>query len=248
VELRESPLFYFELNPCEAFFVKSLMNNFPKFFRVLTLIFGIWCFLITPVWAKPNISKISLNTEKELITLHAELVDAFNEKIKEAIESGVPMTFTYEIELLKQSSVFGDEVVSHNKVTHTIQYDTLKKVYQFSSQGKNVSRKVTTKSMEKYQQLMLTLDKIPIAHIFKLDPEEKYYARVKAEMEAEGLWFPFNYLLFFVPFNEFETSWTQSTPLTVKMDPAFGMEASQNKSKPAIPAKGVADGIRSFNQ
>ncbi len=235
-------------NRLKLFFVNSFMTNFPKIPRVLTLIFGIWCFLIAPAWAKPNISKVSLNTEKEVVTLDAELIDAFNEKIREAIESGVAMTFTYEIELLRHSSVFGDEVVSQNKVTHTVQYNTLKKVYQFSSQGKNANRKVTTKSMEKYQQLMLTLKDIPIAHIFKLDPEEKYYARVKAEMEAEGLWFPFNYLLFFVPFNEFETSWTQSTPLTVKMDPAFGLEASQKKSKPAIPAKGVADGIRSFNQ
>jgi hypothetical protein len=148
------------------------MNNFSKSLRVLTLIFGIWCFLIAPSWADPTLSKVSLNTEKEVITLDAELIDAFNEKIGEAIESGVAMTFTYEIELLKESS-FGDEVVSQNKVTHTIQYDTLKKVYQFSSLGKNVNRKVTTKSMEKYQQLMLTLKDIPIAHIFKLDPEEK---------------------------------------------------------------------------
>ncbi len=224
------------------------MKNFPQVLRALTLIFGIWCLLIAPVWAKPTISKISLNTGKELITLDAELIDAFNEKIREAIEGGVAMTFTYEVELLKQSSVFGDEVVSQNKVIHTVQFDTLKKVYQFSSQGKNVNRKVSTKSREKYQELMLTLKDIPIAHVFKLDPEEKYYARVKAEMEADGLWFPFNYLLFFVPFDEFETPWTQSTPLTIKMDPAFGMEASQNKSKSAIPSKGVANGVRSFNQ
>ena len=229
-------------------FCKAFMNSISKTHRVLVLIFGIWCFLIVPAWAEPTISKISLNSEKELITLDAELSDAFNESVTEAIESGVAMTFTYEIELRKQSSVFGDEVVSQNKVSHTIQYDTLKKVYQFTSQGKNISRKISTKSKEIYQQLMLTLKDIPIAHIFKLDPEEKYYARAKAEMEAEGLWFPFNYLLFFVPFNEFETSWTQSAPLTVNMDTAFGLDASQKKSKPAIPAKGVADGIRSFNQ
>ena len=224
------------------------MNNFPQAFRVFALFFGISYFLIVPALAEPNISRVNLNTEKEVITLDAELIDAFNEKIKEAIESGVAMTFTYEVELLKNSSVFGDEVVSQNKVTHTVQYDTLKNIYQFSSQGKNVNRKVATKSMEKYQELMLTLKDIPISHVFKLDPEEKYYARVKAEMEAEGLWFPFNYLLFFVPFDEFETSWTQSTPLTLKMDPAFGVDSSMKKSKPAIPAKGVANGIRSFNQ
>jgi hypothetical protein len=224
------------------------MNNFAKALRIPILLFGIWCFLIAPAWAKPTISKVNLNAEKELVTLDAELIDAFDEKIREVIEGGIAMTFTYEIELLKQSSVFGDDVVSQNKVTHTVQYDTLKKVYQFSSQGKNVNRTVTTKSMKEYQELMLTLKDIPIAHVFKLDPEEKYYARVKAEMEADGLWFPFNYLLFFVPVSEFETSWAQSTPLIIKMDPAFGMEASQNKSKPAFPANGVANGIRSFNQ
>lgn len=224
------------------------MNNIPKTLRILTLLFGIWCFLIAPAWAEPTISKVSLNTVGKVITVDAELVEAFNEKIKEAIESGVAMTFTYEIELLKQSSSFGDDVVSKNKVAQTVQYDTLKKVYQFSSQGKSVNRKVSTKSMEKYQKLMLTINDIPIAHTFKLDPGEKYYARVKSEMEADGLWFPFNYLLFFVPFNEFETSWAQSTPLTIQMDPAFGGEAAQKKSKPAIPSKGVADGIRSFNQ
>jgi len=228
--------------------LEIFMNHFPKSTRILALVVAVWCFLVTNGTAKPTISKVSVNTQKELITLDAELMDAFNEKIREAIGSGVAMTFTYEIEFRKQAAVFGDEVVSRNKVTHTVQYDTLKKVYQFTSQGKNVNRKESTKSMERYQQLMLTLKDIPVAHVFKLDPEEKYYVQVKAEMEAEGLWFPFNYLLFFVPFNEFKTSWTQSTPITIKMDPAFGVEASQKKSKPAIPAKGVADGIRSFNQ
>lgn len=224
------------------------MKKFSKILRTFILLSGIGCFLAAPAWADPTISKVSLNTGNKLITLDAELVDAFNAKIKEAIESGVVMTFTYDIELLKQSSGFSDDVVSKNRVTHTVQFDTLKKVYQFSSQGRSVSRKISTKSLEKYQKLMLTLKDIPIAHTYKLDPEEKYYARVKAEMEADGLWFPFNYILFFVPFNEFETSWAQSTPLTIQMDPAFGVEASQKKSKPAIPSNGVADGIRSFNQ
>lgn len=224
------------------------MKPLPKTLRRLILLFGIWCFLWTTAWAAPTISKIRVHTENELITLDAELIDAFNEKILEAIESGVTMTFTYEIELRKQTSIFGDDVVSQNKVIQTVQYDTLKKVYQFTSQGKNVNRKVSTRSEERFKQLMLTLKNIPIAHVYKLDPEEKYYARVKAEMEAEGLWFPFNYLLFFLPFNEFETSWTQSTPLTLHRDAAFGVAASQKKSEPVIPAKRVANGIRSFNQ
>ena len=63
---------------------------------------------------------------------------------------------------------------------------------------------------------MLTLKNIPVAPLYKLDRDEQYYVRVKAEMETdEGLWFPFNYLLFFVPFNEFETAWAESPPLVL---------------------------------
>ncbi len=149
------------------------MKYLSKTHRTLILLLGLWCFLLTPAWAKPTISKVNVHTEKELITLDAELIDAFSEKIMEVIESGVAMTFIYEIELRKRASVFGDEMVSSNKVTQTVQYDTLRKVYQFTSQGKNVNRKVSTKSGERYQQLMRTLKGIPIGHVYKLDPEEK---------------------------------------------------------------------------
>ncbi len=223
------------------------MKHISKILSPLVLLCGLWS-VTASAWANPAISKVSVHTQRELVTLDAKLIDAFSAKMTEAIESGVAMTFTFEIELRKEAS-FGDETVTQNKVTHTVQYDTLKKIYRFSSQGKNVNRKVETKTLEKYQELMLTLKNIPIAHVYKLDPEEKYYVRVKAEMEAEDLGFPFNYLLFFVPFKEFETTWKQSTPLTLKMDPAFGIEASKRPSKPgSIPAKGVGDGIRSFNQ
>ena len=97
-----------------------LMKNFPKAIRIPFLLLGVWCLLIASAWADPTISKVSLNTGKELVTVNAELVYAFNEKISEAIESGVAMTFTYEIELLKQSSGFGDDVVSKNKVTISV--------------------------------------------------------------------------------------------------------------------------------
>ena len=223
------------------------MKTLPKFFGVLIFVITTLGFL-SAGWTSPSIKKVLVNTEKELITLEAQLEDAFSEKILEAIHSGVAITFTFEVELRKQASVFGDDVVSENKIMQTIQYDTLKKVYQFTSQGKNVNRTVSTKENGRYKDLMRTLKDIPIGHTYKLDPEEQYYARVKAKMESDGLWFPFNYLLFFVPFNEFETAWTQSAPLSLRLDAAFETGNSHKNSKSAIPAQGVANGIRSFNQ
>ncbi len=141
------------------------------------------------------------------------------------------MTFTYDVELVREVPFFLDNTVSKNKITHSIQYDTLKKVYQFTSEGKNVHRKIITKSLERCEKLMLTLSHIPVAPLYKVNPEKKYYIRVKAELDANGFWFPFNYLLFFVPFNEFETSWAESRLIDVPQNSEFPREAFNGKKK-----------------
>tara|TARA_B110000438_G_scaffold165227_1_gene158092 strand:- start:398 stop:676 length:279 start_codon:yes stop_codon:yes gene_type:complete len=92
---------------------------------------------------------------------------------------------------------------------------------------------------------MLTLQDIPIAPIYKLEPNEKYYVRVKADLETDRFWFPFNYIFFFVPFSEFETSWAQTSPLAIDPDLEL-LEQTQNSrnNKNSVST----DVIRSFNK
>ena len=210
-------------------------------------LFVLWA---KPVHATPIMTDITVDANQNYLIMDAILKDAFSEKLMEVIESGVPMTFTYEIELLQRVSVLADSVVSKNKVTNTVHYDTLKKVFVFTSEGKSVHRKVHTKSLDRYQKLMLTLKNIPVAPLYKLDRDEEYYVRVKAEMETDdGLWFPFNYLLFFVPFNEFETAWAESPPLVLDVDPDFPLDDStkNGRSKKTHP-KVLENATRSFSQ
>ena len=95
---------------------------------------------------------------------------------------------------------------------------------------------------------MLTLKNIPVIPIYKLDPEEKYYFRVKAELEADRLWFPFNYILFFLPIDDFETSWEHSSPLSIKPEYGNAREAfnAQPIGKSKVPPKALDHVIRSF--
>jgi len=157
--------------------------------------------LVSPVSAvSPDVVNIGVGTNGKYLVMNARLVDGFTEKILEAIENGIPMGFTFEIELRKDNTLWVDSLVSSNKVRHRVQFDSLKKIYRFSESGKNVKRKIITRKESRYQKLMLTLKDIPIAPIYKLDPNEKYYVRVKADLETDRFWFPFNYIFFFVPF------------------------------------------------
>ena len=210
------------------------------------------CFALTTVaWAEsPSLVNIGVGTKGKTVVMHARLVDGFTDSIQEAIESGVAMTFTYQIELRQESAVLRDSLVSSNTVQHTIKYDSLKKVYRFSEFGKGVKRKIITRNKENYQKRMLTLENIPIASIRRLDPSERYYIRVKADIETDRLWFPFNYLFFFLPFNDFNASWAESSPLSIDPDITLAGEKfngdTQRQSKNA--SRSVNSVVRSFNK
>ena len=202
--------------------------------------------LVSPVSAvSPDVVNIGVGTKGNYVVMNARLIDGFTEKIQEAISNGVPMGFTFEIELLKANTIWMDSLVSSNKVRHRIQFDSLKKMYRFSEFGKNLKRSIITRKKARYQQLMLTLKDIPIAPIYKLDPNEKYYIRVKADLETDRFWFPFNYILFFVPFSEFETSWSQTSPLSINPDLMLSKEANAQQKKEGPVSRDV---IRSFNK
>ena len=145
----------------------------------------------------------------------------------------------------KENTAWVDSLVSSNTIRHKIQYDSLKKAYRFSEVGKKVRRKVITRKTSRFKKLMLTLKDIPIAPIFHLDPNEKYYVRVKADLETDRFWFPFNYIFFFVPFSDFETSWAQTSPLSIDPDLELSKQAAKSKARKGEVSRNV---IRSFNQ
>lgn len=206
--------------------------------------------LVTSAWAKPSLTQVNLHADQEQILVNGMLEDAFTEKMMEALHSGVPLTFIYDIELVRNVSFYPDEIISQNRIIHTVQYDTLKKTYEFTSMNADAERKVVTKKPELGRELMMTLKDIPLASVYLLDPDEQYYVRVKAEMDNDdGLWFPFNWLLFFVPIDDFETSWVESSQIKVDPTRGFPMEATQPEQSPSGPQTGgLNDAVRAFSQ
>lgn len=201
--------------------------------------------LVAPAVAGPSVANVGVATKGNYVVMDAILTDGIEGKILEAIESGVPMTITFQIELRKLTTFWADSLVRANKVSHTVQYDSLKKAYRFSEMGKHVKRKIITRKKDRYQQLMQTLKNIPVAPTYQLDPGEKYYVRVKADLEMDRFWFPFNYLFFFVPFNDYETSWSQTSPLALNPEQAPSTEAFNKNSEEGI---GLDNVVRSFNK
>ena len=195
----------------------------------------------------PAIVNISVGNTGTVVTVDAFLVDGFNDGMIEAVESGIPITFTYQVELRKIVPLWTDSLISSSTVKNTVQYDTLNKVYSFSSLGKNIKRKIITRDKSLYQKLMLHLEDLPISSTNKLSMSDKYYLRVKASLETDRFWFPFNYLFFFVPFNDIKTSWAESSPLKLP-EPTNPEEAKDFHQQESSHSEVLKNVIRSFNQ
>jgi hypothetical protein len=225
------------------------INKKTSFTGCLSLVALSWlslCVLVSSAFAAgPSVANIGVATKGNYVVMDAILTDGMEDKILEAIESGMPMTITFQIELRKQNSFWADSLVRANEISHTVQFDSLKKVYRFSEMGKHVKRKIITKEKARYQDLMQTLTNIPIAPTYHLDPGEKYYVRVKADLEMDRFWFPFNYLFFFVPFNDYETSWSKTSPLALNPEQAPSTEAYNKNSD---EGRGLNNVIRSFSK
>ena len=202
------------------------------------------------VESAPSLVNIGVGTRGKIVVINARLLEGFTDSIEEAIESGVPITFIFDVELRQVNDFWKNTLINTNKISHTIKYDSLKKVYRFTELGKGVKRKIATRNKQKYQRMMLTLDNIPISSARRLNFNEKYFVRIKASLEMDRFWFPFNHLFFFLPFDSFNAAWTESSPLSIDPDLALARDNSnlkdRNRNKSIL--RGTKDVVRSFNK
>ena len=202
------------------------------------------------VGAAPSLVNIGVGTNGKTVVINARLVEGFTDAIEEAVEDGIPITFTFEAELRQANTLWNDTLISNNTIKHAIKYDSLKQVYRFTELGKGVKRRIATRNKQKYQKMMLTLSNIPIASARRLIHNEKYYVRIRANLETDSFWFPFNELLFFLPFNNFNSAWAESSPLSIDPDLDFVRAAKNNKKKRKNKRnfEGTNHVVRSFNK
>ena len=166
-----------------------------------------------PVDAKAaSIANIEVfNTGKRLV-LDASLKDGFSEDVVEAIKSGVPVGITYAVVLKRKIPFFYDKKVATRTIKRYVKFDTLKEKYKIiDNNGKRI-----TEDFNEVVRKMTQLDSIHLISNKRLDKKEKYYVNVKAELNSKQTWFPFNYILLFMSYLNFDTSWKSSSPFTFK--------------------------------
>ncbi len=148
---------------------------------------------------------IVTNTQDELL-VYLNVEGAFTEKMKKAVLSGVPTSFSFFVSLYRVRNLWFDEKITNTMVTNTVKYDNLKEEFTIKRSWEN-SGPLVSQSFDEVKKLITEIDGLKIASLEQLKKGQRYQLRAKAELSKVTLPYYLHYVLFFVSLWDFETDW-----------------------------------------
>lgn len=148
---------------------------------------------------------IVTNTRDHLL-LYLNVEGAFREEIVQAVMSGVPVSFSFYLELNKNRDFWPDKTLVSTKFTHTIKYNNLKKEF-IVERSWETGEPTRTQSFADAKKLMAEVDSFKVVLLDQLEKGRQYQLLAKAELSRKTLPFYLHYVLFFVSLWDFETDW-----------------------------------------
>lgn len=149
---------------------------------------------------------ITITTSKSHLLLFGVLKSGTHKELTQALHSGIPMQFTFFIELFRTRNEWSDEELITMEFKHTLKYDTLKENYQLEIEEQK-NRKYTFDNLEKAMQVMNEINGLKVIELTKLLPDNSYELRMKAELFKKTLPMNLHYLIPFISMWNLETDW-----------------------------------------
>jgi len=158
-----------------------------------------------PVYAQDaKLTDIIVTNTRDDLLVYLTVEGAFRDKMKKAVLSGVPTTFSFFISLFQERNLWFDKEIADIKITHTLKYHTLKKEFIVKRSWEN-GNPLVTQSFDEAQKLMAEIDSLKIVPLSMLEKGRHYQIRAKAELSKLTLPFYLHYVFVFVSLWDFET-------------------------------------------
>jgi hypothetical protein len=140
--------------------------------------------LVLALAAAPFVADIKVTPVVAAGQVQASFVasEAFTNENLEILRNGVPLTFTYQVEVRRPSTVWLDRVVGSTTVAARIKFDSLTAMFQVTKEqdGRVTSSRSTAKEDE-MREWATEFDSVPITAVDPLEPNADYYVRVRLD-------------------------------------------------------------------
>jgi len=174
---------------------------------VLVMISIVASLLAKPALAdEARLTDIVATSSSAHLLLYFRVTDCFTDEMISAIENGINTTFTFFIGLYEVRDLQLDEDIAELKVTHSIVYDNLKKVYKVRLSERH-NKMILVEDFREAKNLMSRIEGVKLTDLNTLQKSTRYEIRMMAELDKIRLPLYLDYVLFFLSLWDFETDW-----------------------------------------
>lgn len=162
-----------------------MMASSMRCFKRISLLFAIsfLCFQALASAGSIVIKSADLTLNGEAYRLNADLEIDLNEKIEEAVNKGVNVTFLYEFTLVKPRALWFDKEITTASTYISVSYHALSRQYLVSQNGRQTSHEILSEAMIELVQLYdwKVLDRSMV------NPDETYDATLSVKLDQSKL-------------------------------------------------------------
>lgn len=151
-------------------------------------------------------TEVTASTSNSHLLFYATLDKGFTPEMKEVLHSGIPLKYSFFIELYKTTANWPDEQLLVLNFQHTLAYDTLKEIYRITLEEENHSM-VTSKSLDEAIRLVGELNGTKIVPLTQLLPEQRYKLKFRAELFQKTLPLSLHNVMPFLSWGDVATDW-----------------------------------------
>lgn len=155
---------------------------------------------------KAAIKDLVIANSKENLLVFFALQDAFTKEMEEAVRNGIPVTFTFSLEVKEERQGWMDSKLASVSFDHILSYDSLKDEY-YVQRGEKGDRKEAVDTLAEAIKDMCEINGYRLLPVKQLRSDKDYILRVRASLVKKELPFKLHYLIPFYSLWGFTTDW-----------------------------------------
>lgn len=155
---------------------------------------------------KATFKELTATTSETHLILFGTLANSFTSEMIEILHSGIPLRFSFFIELYKKSEKWPEELIITRSFQHIMSFDTLKESYRVTEEEEN-NKILSFRSLFEAQKIINEINGAKIVELEQLVPNNMYLLKIRAELYRKTLPLSLHSIFPFLSWWDNETDW-----------------------------------------
>lgn len=151
-------------------------------------------------------NELVVTTSATHLLVFGHIANSFSEEMISGLKSGVPIDFSFFVELFRQNPGESRQMVTELQFRHTLTYDTLKDNYKVELEEFN-NKVVSFTELAEAQNTMSEVNGVKLLELSQLTPDSTYRLRIRADLFKQTLPLSLHHILPFLSWWDRETDW-----------------------------------------